>query len=162
MFRLSFSNFRNNCCLLLISLLLFGCSGAVNSTAYDAANGLKGVVQAEDLPVFLPSQVTHRQDWLSVNFENGEQVYTVGYRWVLEYEGKAEDVIKFYDEKLPKESKTMVRDLSGKIIGVEYEYEKGNASFQVQIPMDGETTYEVYENNRVDEAEHRKRQEAGA
>jgi hypothetical protein len=94
--------------LIAAVIALAGCSPANgpgnsgSSSSYDAAKGLQGVVT--DIPVFLPSKVTSR-------IEGGNLGGTThAYTWFLETPSKREEVIAFYDQKLPRATKTPYGD----------------------------------------------------
>jgi hypothetical protein len=70
--------------------------------AYDAANGLRGVVT--DIPVFLPAKITCR-------IEGGNLEGTIhAYTWFLQTPSKKEEVIAFYNKKLSNATKTSFDD----------------------------------------------------
>ena len=67
-----------------------------------------------------------------------------GLRWVLEYEGSYQDVIKFYDENLPEKKSKKPFTSSGKVAFVRYEFKHGKTTFQIKI-LAYNNTYEIVE-----------------
>ena len=75
---------------------------APETSAYDAASGLKGAVT--DIPVYLPARITGR-------IEGGDLKGTThAYTWFLETPSNKAQVIAFYDQHLPSATKTPYND----------------------------------------------------
>jgi len=72
------------------------------TSAYDAASGLKGAVA--DIPVYLPARITGRIEGGNLNGA------THAYTWFLETPGDKKQVIAFYDQHLASATKTPYND----------------------------------------------------